>query len=67
MADPKVDIELSTSADHNKVDTRQLDVAAAYLHGTETYEPLTPVEERKMIRKMDWILLPMVSQFFIPQ
>lgn len=62
MAEPKNDIELSASATNDKqLDTRQVDVAAAYLQDTETYEPLSAAEERKMVRKTDWILLPMVS------
>ena len=43
-----------------KVDNRQADKAAVYLNNTEHYEPLTPEEEKKVMRKTDWILLPMV-------
>ena len=49
-----------------KVDTRHVDVAAAYLNNTEEFEPLTPEEEKKVLRKTDWILLPMVSILTCP-
>lgn len=37
-----------------------MDEAAEYLTHNAGFEPLSPEEEKKMIRKMDWILLPMV-------
>ncbi|RSL61423.1 hypothetical protein CEP51_013633 [Fusarium floridanum] len=43
-----------------KLDNRNADKAAVYLNSTEHYEPLTPAEEKKVMRKIDWILLPML-------
>lgn len=40
--------------------TKTMDEAAQYLARNAGFEPLFAEEERKMIRKMDWILLPMV-------
>jgi hypothetical protein len=61
MSQPKAEMEPSTAENGNgKVDLRQVDVAAAYLNGTESYEPLTAGEAKKMLRKTDLILLPMV-------
>ncbi|KAL2787903.1 fungal-specific transcription factor domain-containing protein [Aspergillus keveii] len=40
--------------------TKAMDEAAQYLTHNAGVEPLSPEEERKMIRKMDWILLPML-------
>lgn len=54
--DPPVEL-----GETQKVDHRQADVAAAYLNNSEQYEALSPEEARKMKRKTDWILLPMVS------
>lgn len=66
MADSTADEKHQTvqeppeAMESQKVDTRHVDVAAAYLKNTEKYEPLTAEEEKKMMRKTDWILLPMV-------
>ena len=49
-----------------KVNTRHVDVAAAYLNNAEQYDPLTPEEEKKVMRKTDWILLPMVRELTEP-
>lgn len=40
--------------------TKAMDEAAEYLTHNAGVDPLSPEEERKMIRKMDWILLPML-------
>ncbi|KAL5051149.1 hypothetical protein BDW71DRAFT_203173 [Aspergillus fruticulosus] len=40
--------------------TAAMDEAAQYLAHNASFEPLSPEEEKKMIRKMDWILLPML-------
>ncbi|KAF5004130.1 hypothetical protein FDECE_9344 [Fusarium decemcellulare] len=51
------------SVEDQKLDSRQADKAAVYLNSTEHYEPLTPEEEKRVLRKTDWILLPML--FFV--
>ncbi|KAL6239477.1 fungal-specific transcription factor domain-containing protein [Aspergillus navahoensis] len=37
-----------------------MDEAAQYLAHNPGFEPLSPEEEKRMIRKLDWILLPML-------
>lgn len=53
--------ETPDTMEGQKVDNRHIDAAAAYLNNTEQYEPLTPDEEKKVLRKTDLILLPMVG------
>lgn len=48
-------------SENMKLDAQQTDVAAVYLNNAEHYEPLSPEDEKKLMRKTDWILLPMVS------
>ncbi|KAM0418805.1 hypothetical protein ACHAPT_012246 [Fusarium lateritium] len=48
------------SVEDQKLDSRQADKAAIYLNNTEYHEPLTVEEEKKVLRKADWILLPML-------
>lgn len=55
-ADPQPEL-----GETQKIDARQADEAAKYLNSTEQYEPLSSKEEKQMVRKTDWILLPMVS------
>ncbi|KAH8430647.1 uncharacterized protein LDX57_008310 [Aspergillus melleus] len=38
-----------------------MDQAASYLAQSNQYPPMTPEMEKKLIRKLDWILVPMVS------
>ncbi|KAL4967705.1 transcription factor domain-containing protein [Aspergillus stella-maris] len=40
--------------------TREMDEAAQYLAYNAGHEPLSREEERRMLRKTDWILLPML-------
>lgn len=39
-----------------------VDRAAVYLTQAVEYPPLTPEAERALVRKIDWIVLPMVSR-----
>ncbi|KAJ5094190.1 hypothetical protein N7456_010051 [Penicillium angulare] len=41
--------------------SKNMDEAAEFLAHSASFVPLSPEEEKKMIRKTDWILLPMVS------
>ncbi|CAH0022359.1 unnamed protein product [Clonostachys rhizophaga] len=43
-----------------KIDIKNTDEAAAYLTNAEHYEPLTPAQHKKFMRKVDMILLPML-------
>jgi hypothetical protein len=46
-----------------------MDLAAEYIaQAGQRYPPLSPAEEKKLIRRMDWILVPMVcacQTFFV--
>lgn len=48
------------AGDPLKIDVKNTDAAAVYLNETEHYEPLSPQEEKKLKRKIDFVLLPMV-------
>jgi hypothetical protein len=43
-----------------QVSVKQLDQAALFLADAERVEPFSAAQERKLKRKIDWILLPMV-------
>jgi hypothetical protein len=38
-----------------------MDQAAEYLSQVGEYPPMSPAQEKRLLRKMDWILVPMVS------
>ncbi|KAL3475523.1 fungal-specific transcription factor domain-containing protein [Aspergillus californicus] len=60
MADQK-DVAFSQTPGPEKyVASEAIDEAAQYLAYNSGHEPLSPEEETKMMRKMDWILLPML-------
>lgn len=40
--------------------SKKMDEAAEFLAHSVGFAPLSPEDEKAMIRKMDWILLPMV-------
>lgn len=43
-----------------------MDQAAIYIAQTASrYPPLSPIEEKKLIRRIDWILVPMVRINFL--
>ena len=44
-----------------KQDAGKLDDAAVFLATTETYEPMTPEQEKKLVRKIDRYMIPLVS------
>ncbi|EKG13966.1 Major facilitator superfamily [Macrophomina phaseolina MS6] len=50
----------SQSVDHKVGLVEAVDQAAQFLAETEEYPPLTPGQERKLIRKIDWIMIPML-------
>lgn len=41
--------------------SKEMDGAANYLAQTSSYPPMTPEVEKKLLRKIDWILVPMVG------
>ncbi|RDW67561.1 hypothetical protein BP6252_08957 [Coleophoma cylindrospora] len=48
------------SAKVDSVDTKQADSAANFLLTTENYASLTPEAEKKLKRKIDWVMIPML-------
>lgn len=46
--------------DHKVGIVRDVDQAAQFLAETQDYPPLTPEQEKKLVRKVDWIMIPMV-------
>ncbi|KAF2141017.1 uncharacterized protein K452DRAFT_251900 [Aplosporella prunicola CBS 121167] len=41
-------------------DVRKLDTASQFLADKNEYPPLTPEAEKKLLRKVDWIMIPML-------
>lgn len=54
------DAKSLTEDGEGKVVAPAMDQAAMYLAQAEGYPPMSPEAEKRMVRKMDWILLPMV-------
>ncbi|OQE21403.1 hypothetical protein PENFLA_c014G09232 [Penicillium flavigenum] len=60
MAEQKGNVSVKTPEVEKQGISRGMDEAAEYLAHSAGFAPLSPEEERKMVRKMDWILLPML-------
>ena len=60
MAEQKDNVSVDTPEVEKQGVSREMDEAAEYLAHSTGFASLSPEEEKKMIRKMDWILLPMV-------
>jgi hypothetical protein len=60
MAEQKGVLAVETPEAEKQVVSKAMDEAVEYLAQRAGFAPLSPEEEKKMIRKMDWILLPMV-------
>jgi ACS family allantoate permease-like MFS transporter len=61
MAEQEVAVVNSQSPELEKQGvSKKMDEAAEFLAHSTGFVPLSPDEEKAMIRKMDWILLPMV-------
>lgn len=56
-----MDVE-SRSVDHKAGIVEHVDQAAQFLAETQQYPPLSADEEKKLVRKVDWIMIPMVSR-----
>ncbi|KAJ4366156.1 hypothetical protein N0V83_007791 [Neocucurbitaria cava] len=56
---PKLDVEQSTDEKH-VLNNQHVDKAAQFLVEVDAYPPLSPEAERKLIRKVDWIMIPML-------
>lgn len=53
--------EAPIAARPTNLDETDVDQAAIYMCQVGGYPPLSPEAERKMVRKIDWIVVPMVS------
>lgn len=60
MADQKGQVSVGAPEVEKQGISKAMDEAAEYLAQSTNFPPLSPEEEKKMLRKMDWILLPMV-------
>ena len=54
-----------TSEAIKNVDDKNLDEAARYLVNTEEYGPMTPEKEKKIVKKIDAWMIPIVSACII--
>jgi hypothetical protein len=54
---------VETTAVATDVVTKHIDQAALFLADAEDFEPLTAKQEQRLKRKIDFILIPMVSHF----
>ncbi|EOD45618.1 putative allantoate permease protein [Neofusicoccum parvum UCRNP2] len=48
------------SIDHKVGVVKDVDQAAQFLAEAQEYPPLTPEQEKKLVRKVDWIMIPML-------
>lgn len=55
-----VDVDVEQATAEKAVLNQHVDKAAKFLIEGEHYPPLSPEAERKLIRKVDWIMIPMV-------
>lgn len=60
MADLAKSLAVETPEAEKQDVSTAMDEAAQYLAHSRGLEPLSQEEEKQMIRKMDWTLLPMV-------
>ncbi|KAL4902344.1 hypothetical protein BDW74DRAFT_186881 [Aspergillus multicolor] len=60
MADQKSTLAVDALEPEKQDVTKAMDEAAQYLAHNTGFEPLSAEEEKTMMRKMDWILLPML-------
>lgn len=58
---PQMDAERQ-SVDHKVGIVKDADQAAQFLAEAQEYPPLSLEQEKKLIRKVDWIMIPMVSE-----
>lgn len=56
-----MDVEQDT--DEKLALSQHVDKAAKFLQDVDAYPPLSPEAERKLIRKVDWIMIPIASPF----
>jgi hypothetical protein len=62
MADLAKTLAVETPEAEKQDVSTAMDEAAQYLAHNRGFESLSREEEKQMIRKMDWILLPMVPR-----
>jgi hypothetical protein len=63
MSDEKavnMDVEAQRSLDQKIGQTEYIDSGAKFLAEAEDYTPLSPEAEKRLIRKVDWTMIPML-------
>ncbi|KAF2789375.1 MFS general substrate transporter [Melanomma pulvis-pyrius CBS 109.77] len=53
-------MDVEQSVDEKNVLSQHVDKAAKFLVEADAYPPLSPEAERKLLRKVDWIMIPML-------
>ena len=61
------DMDVEHNTDEKTVLSQHVDKAAKFLVEVDSYPPLSPEAERKLIRKVDWIMIPIVSSMSASQ
>jgi ACS family allantoate permease-like MFS transporter len=59
-------MDVEQDRDEKTVLNQHVDTAAKFLTEVDAYPPLSPEAERKLIRKVDWIMIPIVSSLTFP-
>jgi ACS family allantoate permease-like MFS transporter len=63
MSDEKaisMDVEPQRSLDQKLGKSEHIDRGASFLAEAQEYAPLSPEAERRLMRKVDWIMIPML-------
>jgi hypothetical protein len=55
------DMDVEHAHDDKTTLNQHVDKAAKFLAETQEYPPLSPEAEKKLMRKVDWIMIPIVS------
>ena len=69
ISTPDVEIGDNQSQHQNEKlqQPNDVDRAAGFLLNAAAYGELTPEAEKRLKRKIDWVMIPMVSLFFLQQ
>lgn len=59
--DKTVNMDVEQTPNEKTVLDKNMDKAAKFMAETQEYPPLSPEAEKKLMRKVDWIMIPIVS------
>lgn len=63
MAPPNEQLTVDATLPDDKMEIpKAMDQAASYLAQASNYPPMSLEAEKRLVRKMDWILVPMVCE-----